>query len=190
MRGLRARSAARLGHPTRDAASRGGDRRDSVDRPRPVCYRSGVGSHYDGTAREKRALSTYVKFTRASESVDVFLSRRLAESDMTVRQLAVLEALLHLGPLSQSELAAKMLRTGGSVTSMVDHLEDQGLVSRARDSNDRRVVRVDLTAKGRKRITTVFPRHVEATVEALSPLTAAEQDELARLCRKLGLGRA
>ena len=149
-----------------------------------------MGSHYEGTAKEKRALSVYIKFTRASESVDAFLSKRLAESDMTVRQLAVLEALLHLGPLSQGELAAKMLRTGGSVTSMVDHLEDQGLVRRSRDTQDRRIVRVDLTAQGRQRITTVFPHHVAAMVEALSSLTAAEQDELGRLCRKLGLGLA
>ena len=40
--------------------------------------------------------------------------------------------LLHLGPLSQTELCRKLLRTSGNLTMVVDHLEKRGLVSRRR----------------------------------------------------------
>lgn len=149
-----------------------------------------MGTHYTGAPREVRALDAYIKLSRALATVDGRLQAGLALDDMSVRQLAVLEALLHLGPLSQSELGQKVLRSGGSVTAMVDHLEGRALVERRRDESDRRVIRVHLTPAGRRLIQRVFPRHVERVVEALSGLTAAEQDELGRLCRKLGLSQA
>jgi MarR family 2-MHQ and catechol resistance regulon transcriptional repressor len=45
---------------------------------------------------------------------------------------------------------------------------------------------VHLTAPGRSLIDGLFPRHVVEVVSRFGVLTAAEQDELGRLCRKLG----
>ena len=42
---------------------------------------------------------------------------------MTVSQFGVLEALHHLGPLRQGEISAKLLRSGGNITLVVDNLE-------------------------------------------------------------------
>ena len=149
-----------------------------------------VGTHYRGAAREVRALDGYIKLARCANTLDAALSAGLAESGMTTAQLGVLEALLHLGPMCQRDLGKKMLRTGGSVTSMVDKLENKGLVRRERGREDRRVVHVHLTAVGRRLISKVFPQHLERMVEAFSALSVREQEDLARLCRKLGLGQA
>ena len=56
--------------------------------------------------------------------------------------------------------------------------------------DDRRNVTVHLTTDGRRLIKTVFPRHAAAIAEAFSVLTATEQDELARLTKRLGLATA
>jgi MarR family 2-MHQ and catechol resistance regulon transcriptional repressor len=45
---------------------------------------------------------------------------------------------------------------------------------------------VALTKKGRRLIAGMFPRHAGTIVKALRILTADEQEELRRLCRKLG----
>jgi MarR family 2-MHQ and catechol resistance regulon transcriptional repressor len=63
-------------------------------------------------------------------------------------------------------------------------------VRRERGHDDRRCVRVRLTAAGRRRIEGLLPDHVARIVAALSPLSASEQLELGRLCRKLGLALA
>ena len=146
-----------------------------------------MGTHYEGTARERRALNAYIKLSRCTETVDARLKLRLAERGLSVPQLAVLEALLHLGPMSQRELGERMLRTGGSVTSMVDKLEQRGWVVRQRDEDDRRVVHLHLTPEGRRLIARIFPLHAAAVAETFGALTANEQRELARLCKKLGL---
>ena len=73
----------------------------------------------------------------------------------------MLEALLHLGPLCQGDLAGKLLRSGASTTSVVEGLEKRGLVVRQRTEEDKRFVRVALTGKGRKLIEEIFPGHAE-----------------------------
>ena len=147
-----------------------------------------VGTHYKGRPAEVRALDAYIKLVRATSSVGARLARHLASAGLTPTQLGVLEALLHLGPLGQRVLGAKLLMSGANITMVVDNLERRDLVRRERGGDDRRSVTVHLTPDGRRLISKVFPEHAAAIAEAFSPLTAAEQDELARLTKKLGLG--
>jgi MarR family 2-MHQ and catechol resistance regulon transcriptional repressor len=143
---------------------------------------------FEGDAREVRALDAYIKLSRASGTVDGRLATNLARLGLTTGQLGVMEALMHLGPLSQGELGHKLLRSAGNVTTVIDNLERRKLVTRRRNREDRRVVTVDLTKPGRRLIEKAFPVHARAVARVMETLTAAEQEELGRLCRKLGRG--
>jgi MarR family 2-MHQ and catechol resistance regulon transcriptional repressor len=135
-----------------------------------------------------RALNAFITLARASEAVAARLQRDLAGKRLTTSQFGVIEALLHLGPLCQGELAGKLLRSGASMTSVVEGLEKRGLVVRQRTEEDKRFVRVALTGKGRRLIQEIFPGHAETVTRLFSVLTAEEQEQLRRLCRKLGIG--
>lgn len=74
----------------------------------------------------------------------------------------------------------------GNMTVVVDNLEKRGFVRRERQTKDRRFVVVHLTEEGRGFFETVFPVHVGEVRKVMSALSDAEQDELGRLCRKLG----
>lgn len=146
-----------------------------------------MGTKHQGTAKETRALNAYIPLMRATQLLEVQLSRALANHDLTISQLGVLEALLHLGPMSQTALGEKLLRTGGSVTVCVNRLEKRGLVERRRSKEDGRVQVLHLTPAGRRLIKKVFPVHMKGIVSAMGALSATEQNELARLCKELGL---
>jgi len=141
---------------------------------------------YRGDAKERRALSAYVKLIRASESAHAFAMRGLSEEGLTPTQFAVLEVLYHLGPLYASDIARKILKTGGNLTMVVSNLVRCGLVRRSKNAEDRRYVLVELTAKGRELMRRIFPRHAAQIVEAMGRLTPSEQKQLAIFCRKLG----
>ncbi|HJS99924.1 MAG TPA: MarR family transcriptional regulator [Terriglobales bacterium] len=145
--------------------------------------------HFNGTARQERALSAYVKLLRASETVHSEATRTLAEEGLSASQFGVLEALYHIGPLCLSDLAHKILKTTGNLTMVVRNLERSGLVTRQQSAEDRRFVSVAITEKGRKRMARVFPVHLERIVELMNRLSPSQQDELGRLCRKLGKDR-
>jgi len=149
-----------------------------------------MGTHFRGGAREVLALDAYIKLTRAAESVESRLAPELAAHDLTSSQLGVLEALWHLGPLCQRELGEKLLKSSSNVTTVIDNLERRDVVTRQRSEDDRRVIRVQLLPAGRRLIQRVFPLHARNIAAAFAPLSAAEQRELARLCRVLGHGAA
>lgn len=145
-----------------------------------------MGTHYQGTAEARRALDVYIKLMRAAETVTTCVNRHLSDYGLTVSQFGTLEALYHLGPLNQGEVAEKILKSSGNMTLVIDNLVKRGLVTRQRDSEDRRRVTIALTADGRGLIDAIFPQHVETVVDEIGVLTAAEQAQLDALLRKLG----
>jgi MarR family 2-MHQ and catechol resistance regulon transcriptional repressor len=145
-----------------------------------------MGTRFRGNPHISRALDSYIKLTRASETLAAVLARALARERLTTGQLGVLEALLHLGPMNERELARKLLRSGGNITVVLDNLEGRGMVRRTRTAEDRRCMSVALTPAGRRFIARVFPAHAQRIAALLSALGADEQTELGRLCRKLG----
>ncbi len=148
-----------------------------------------MGTHYQGTPDEIRALDVYIKLARAADAVTQRINRHLKEDGLTVSQFGVLEALYHLGPMCQTEVAAKILKSTGNLTLVIDNLERDGLVERQRGTVDRRFVTVRLTPAGHDLITAIFPGHVAGVAETMTILTAEEQEQLASLCRKLGLAQ-
>lgn len=146
-------------------------------------------THFQGNPETVRALDSFIKLTRAAESIQARLARRGTMQPLSTSQFAVLEALYHLGPLSQGLVSAKVLKSTGNITLVIDNLEKQGFVRRARESQDRRMVTIHLTPQGRSLIERLFPAHAEAICAELSLLSAEEQNQLAQLCAKLGKGR-
>lgn len=146
-----------------------------------------VKTGYKGSKDEARALNAYVKLMRASESMTARIHRHLVPNGLTITQFGALEALYSLGPLNQKEIARKILKSSGNITLVMDNLEKRGLVKRERSKEDRRSYAVALTAAGRKLIGAIFPRHAAKVVEEMKALTGPEQEELSRLCRKMGL---
>lgn len=132
------------------------------------------------------ALVTYVKLMRAANSARNFAARSLQDMGLTLTQFAVLEALYHLGPMSLSEVAQRVLTTGGNLTMVAGNLEKQGLAKRQPSPEDKRVQIMVLTPKGKSLMRKLFPHHAAAIVEFLSVLTPQEQAQLGDLCRKLG----
>jgi MarR family 2-MHQ and catechol resistance regulon transcriptional repressor len=133
------------------------------------------------------ALNTYTKLMRAAESVTVRVNRAMAAFNLTISQFGVLEALYHKGPLCQRDIAAKILKSTGNITLVIDNLERRGLVRRERDSEDRRYLTIHLTQEGTALIAQAFARVETAIVAEMAALTQQEQELLGTLCKKLGL---
>jgi len=146
-------------------------------------------THFTGSRVEMRTLDTFIKLTRCTNSVLGRLAERQTVGDLTYSQFAVLEALYHLGSMTQGEISSKILKSTSNLTTVIDNLERDGLVRRERDTKDRRVIHVHLTEAGRGKIEAVFPNHVAALVEEFSVLSASEQESLGELCKKLGKGK-
>ena len=145
-----------------------------------------MGTRYQGTATEVRALAAFIKLTRATHSMLTRLEPNITRHGITTTQFGILEALLHVGPQNQRDLGRKLLMSKGNISIVIDNLVKRGLVNRVPDTTDRRRTVIHLTAKGRKLIEKIFPQQVAAIVDDLSRLSPREQETLARLMKKLG----
>ena len=149
-----------------------------------------MGSRHRGSIEEVRALNAFIALSRATGTVEARTHAVMSDAGLTESQFGVLEALYHLGPLCAADLAKKVLRSRGNLTLVIANLERDGLVGRTTRAEDRRYRTVELTAKGRRLVKTIFPRHARLVAKTMSALEPRELDELRRLCRKLGLAAA
>lgn len=145
-----------------------------------------MGTKYQGTEAETRALDTYIKLTRAANSLLDRTNRHLDDYHLTPSQFGALEALYHLGTLSQIELSRKLLLSTANITTVLQNLEKRALICRERDARDQRYVNVSITEAGAALIASILPSHVAGITADIGVLTADEQETLGALCRKLG----
>ncbi|MEM7798989.1 MAG: MarR family transcriptional regulator [Chloroflexota bacterium] len=145
-----------------------------------------MSSKYNGSPEEVLALDTFIKLVRANEAVKTRLDKQNTVGELKGTPFGTLEMLYHLGPLNQKEIGEKLLVSKSNVVLVIDKLEKQGLVKRQRSSTDRRMIFVHITPVGRERVDAVLPTHVAAITHEMCRLTADEQREFGRLCRKLG----
>jgi DNA-binding MarR family transcriptional regulator len=82
-----------------------------------------------------------------SQLLHRLLQARLDPFDLTVFHWLVLNLLWKKDGLAVSEIGDKLQQVGGTMTGVIDRMEERGLISRKRDPEDRRVWRIWLTAK-------------------------------------------
>ena len=112
--------------------------------------------------------------------------RSIASLKLNWSDFAVLEVLLHKGPLPVNTIGPKVMLTSGSISVAVDRLVRRGFVSRQNDAADRRSRVVHLTAKGKTLIDCAFAQHAAAMERATKGLTKPERVQAIALLKKLG----
>ncbi|MBE3109774.1 MAG: MarR family transcriptional regulator [Acidobacteria bacterium] len=111
--------------------------------------------------------------------------RALSPWRITVPQASVLALLTEAGrPLPVTRLARLLLQESPSVTSLVDRMCAGGLVERAKDPRDRRVVLVQLTSKGRQTHDAMRATATSFSDELFGVLSADERAILKGLLQK------
>jgi MarR family transcriptional regulator, 2-MHQ and catechol-resistance regulon repressor len=128
--------------------------------------------------------------TKSHHALRVLAERSITNAGLCLTDFAALEALLHKGGLTISEIQEKVLLASGSMTAAIDRLEKRGLVVRHASSRDRRARIVKLTEEGRQLAKTCFEKHVSDLEDILSVLTPREKWRLYAALKKLGLSAA
>jgi len=114
------------------------------------------------------------------------LTKELARrADLTGPQLTVVKMLEQIGDLSLSELSERIRAQNSTVTGIIDRMERESLVTRERSKEDRRVVYIRLTAKGRRLAEEIPVEPMEIFRGALESLSAAEVRDLVRILGKV-----
>ncbi len=132
------------------------------------------------------AIHLWLVLWKAHDALREHAVRDISATGLGFSDFAVLEALLHKGPMPVNAIGPKVCLTPGSISVAIDRLERKALVERKLDPDDRRARIVHLTADGCALIGGAFAGHEAAMARAVSGLSAVERAEAVKLLRKLG----
>ena len=133
------------------------------------------------------SLKLWVVLNRAVGSISDRLRRQVEAHGISFTEFAVLEVLYNKKLLPLGAIGEKVLLTSGSMTYVVDKLEQRGLLRRKDCPEDRRVVYAELTEDGMQLMDRVFPEHAAAIEATMAGLTPAERSQVTELIKRLGL---
>ena len=129
----------------------------------------------------------WLVLVRCHRTLSQIAERSIEEAGLGLTDFAALEALLHKGPLTITEIQGKVLLASGSMTAAVDRLEKKGLIRRGPAQSDRRAKVLHLTLEGRRVVEAAFRRHAAELESAMAILNSSEKRQLYALLKKLGL---
>ena len=130
------------------------------------------------TKSRSSATGLALMIVRLSRMAGFRLGEALAAMEMRTHEFSVLNYLNEAGPLSQQEVGEALRINPSNLVGLLDLLEADGLLVRARDPRDRRRHLVQLTAAGRHRLARAWRAAEAAEEDLLSPLSAAERVQL------------
>ena len=123
---------------------------------------------------------------RAAKAIEIFDRDSIAQTGLNISDFAILEVLLHKGPLPVNTIGKKVLLTSGSMTTAADRLVQKGYIERKPDPSDGRIFYLHLTTDGRRLIQSAYARHARNLEKIAEVLTEAERAQLVSLLKKIG----
>ncbi len=105
--------------------------------------------------------------------------------DLTVSEAHAIEVLGQFGKMNMKNLAERLGVTTGTTTVTVDRLVEKEYAVRKSIKEDRRVILIDLTAKGLRAFREHHRYHLDLTAQMVSTLTDEEVRKFLELLRKV-----
>src|SRR6266566_7065065 len=123
---------------------------------------------------------------KAMQAITRYALANLEETGLGLSDFAVLEVLLHKGPLPVNTIGPIVDLTPGSISIAVDRLVGKGLVSRDESADDRRVRIVALTPRGKDLIVSAYRKHSGQMKKVFAELSPEELRGLEVKLKKVG----
>lgn len=125
-----------------------------------------------------RLVKTYHRFHR-------YASEHVKGTALTMTQFDILATLGNQEAMTYGELSEKALVTKGTLTGVIERLQDKGLLLTQPNPEDARSQLIRLTTEGQALFDEVFPQHIAHLERAFTQLSAQDLAELASLLAKL-----
>jgi DNA-binding MarR family transcriptional regulator len=141
---------------------------------------------------DPRAIRLMDQMRMVSHALYQIVESSLEAADLSYAQYRILMSLFFCeqvsgrGQLNPSEISARQGTSRNTISALIRNLEDEGLVERHLDKDDRRKCNIRLTEAGRNGVRQHARRHMHIIGNCFSVLEAEEQKQLSQLLAKLG----
>src|SRR3954447_8297793 len=135
----------------------------------------------------EKSLKLFIVLSRAYKAINEHVNKAIQTKGLNPTEFAVLELLYHKGDQPMQQIGGKILLASGSITYVVDKLEQKGLLRRIACPTDRRVIYAQITEQGKTFIEEIFPEHANQIDTLMSILSDSEKTLAIDLLKKVGI---
>ncbi|MBI0579160.1 MarR family transcriptional regulator [Neobacillus cucumis] len=127
----------------------------------------------------------FLVLMQTSKAIHERIKEEMTKNKLSITEFSVLEVLYQKGKQTIQQIGHCILISSGSMTYVIDKLEQKGLLKRNDCPNDRRVIHVTLTDKGNQFMEEIMPKHHELIEDMFHSLNSDEAETLVRLLEKV-----
>jgi DNA-binding MarR family transcriptional regulator len=133
----------------------------------------------------ERYLKSVRLLAECLQGFERFSGESVRQCGLTHAQFDIIATLGNTPGMTYKELGERTLITKGTLTGVIERLEQKGLVARERSSDDKRSFFVRLTPDGEQTFQDVFPKVIAHGRRLFAPYSEADFDAIDQALRKL-----
>jgi MarR family 2-MHQ and catechol resistance regulon transcriptional repressor len=122
---------------------------------------------------------------QTSKAIHEQIKDEMAKNKLGVTEFSVLEVLYQKGKQTIQQIGKCILVSSGSMTYVIDKLEQRGLLSRNACPDDRRVIHVMLTDDGNGWMNEIMPKYHKVVNHMFDSLNSVEAETMVQLLKKV-----
>ena len=127
----------------------------------------------------------YLELMQTSKAIQDCIKAEMMDNKLNITEFSVLEVLYFKGKQTIQQIGKSILISSGSMTYVIDKLEQKGLLNRIDCPNDRRVIHVVLTEDGMNFMKKIMPNHRDLIDNMFGDLTDQESQTMVKLLKKV-----
>ncbi|MBO0962437.1 MarR family transcriptional regulator [Neobacillus sp. MM2021_6] len=127
----------------------------------------------------------FLVLMQTSKTVQEKMKVEMTKNNLSITEFSVLEVLYFKGKQTIQQIGHRILISSGSMTYVIDRLEQKGLLTRSACPDDRRAIHVTLTDDGNDLMEHIMPIHQEWVDHMFSSLTSMESELFVELLKKV-----
>jgi MarR family transcriptional regulator, 2-MHQ and catechol-resistance regulon repressor len=127
----------------------------------------------------------FLELMHTSKVIQERIRDEMSKNNLSITEFSVLEVLYHYEKQTIQQIGNSILISSGSMTYVIDKLEQKGLLNRLPCPDDRRVIHVTLTDAGIVLMEKVMPKHQELVDDIFGSLNPDEAQIIVNLLKKI-----
>jgi MarR family 2-MHQ and catechol resistance regulon transcriptional repressor len=122
---------------------------------------------------------------QTSKAIQERLRDEMSKNNLSITEFSVLEVLYYQGKQTIQQIGNRILISSGSMTYVIDKLEQKGIIKRNDCREDRRVIHITLTAEGMETMDNIMPMYQDIVDSFFGDLTGDESQLLVNFLKKV-----
>ena len=122
---------------------------------------------------------------QTSKAIQEKIRDEMSKNKLSITEFSVLEVLFYQGKQTIQQIGTRILISSGSMTYVIDKLEQKGIIKRNDCKEDRRVIHITLTPEGMDMMENIMPKYQDMVDSFFEDLTEDDSELMIHFFNKV-----